>query len=79
MTLVSLHRDTPRSFGRGGVAPLARAVRKLRSGLQKIHAAIAAARLRRLRNELMLSGRAGVRPRLRQPQLPAVLGEKWDF
>ncbi len=56
MTSLSLHRDGVRGFGKGGAEPLPRAIRKVRNAFRKIHVAIAAAKIRRLRNELMLRG-----------------------
>jgi hypothetical protein len=59
-------------------------IRRLRRGLKRIHAAIAAAKLHRLRNELMCRGGFVATPSIvpdarRMPQAPLILGEKWDF
>ncbi|CCE11579.1 hypothetical protein BRAS3843_730012 [Bradyrhizobium sp. STM 3843] len=80
MMSIDLHRSAGRGFGKDGAAPLARATRRLRVIFKKIRAAIAAARLRQLRDEL-ISRRASIAaPEVkRQPQLPLVLGDKWDF
>ncbi len=56
--------------------------RTLRKTFRAIHGAIAAAKLRRLRNELLL--RRGAIARIesgmsRRPQVPLLLCEKWDF
>ncbi|MGJ4892416.1 hypothetical protein [Bradyrhizobium sp. HKCCYLR20261] len=61
---------------------LSRLGRALRRTFRAIHAAIAAAKLRRLRNELLL--RRGAIARIesdmsRRPQVPLLLCEKWDF
>jgi hypothetical protein len=60
--------------------------RKISAALRTMHRAIVAAKLHRLRNELMLrrfaSEDLGVDHRMdvsRFPQRPAVLGEKWDY
>ena len=60
--------------------------RKISAALRTMHHAIVAAKLHRLRNELMLRRYAsedlGVDYRMdvsRFPQRPAVLGEKWDY
>jgi hypothetical protein len=63
---------------------LARTIRRLRKALSKIHAAIAAAKLRRLRNELMCRGGFVTTPpaaadAVRLPRTPLILGDKWDF
>lgn len=59
---------------------LDRTIRRLRRSLKRIHAAIAAARLRRLRNELLCHGGFVGAPDIgRRPQMPMILGDKWDF
>jgi hypothetical protein len=61
---------------------LARVRRRIVAALKVMHRAIVAAKLRRLRNELMLHrSRAGHREidAAKYPQCPMVLGEKWDF
>ncbi|TKW78963.1 MAG: hypothetical protein DI543_07695 [Bradyrhizobium icense] len=61
---------------------LARVRRRIVNALKVMHRAIVAAKLRRLRNELMLHrGAAGHREldAARLPQCPMVLGDKWDF
>jgi hypothetical protein len=68
MSLIDLNRDAARGFGKGGAAMLPRAVRRVRAVFRRIHAAIAAARLHRLREEAE-----------RQPRMPLLLGDKWDF
>ncbi|WP_028347118.1 hypothetical protein [Bradyrhizobium murdochi] len=62
---------------RGSAADLSagRVVRRLRTALKNIHRAIAAARIRRLRNELRL--RAETRAKL--DARPPYLGEKKEF
>ena len=63
----------------------------VRRALRRLHRAIAAAKLRRIRNELMLHRRAyhwaqtpapaGLEENdtAKYPQRPLVLGDKWDF
>lgn len=59
---------------------LAQTIRRLRKTFRKIHAAIAVAKLRRLRNELMdRRGFATASDAARLPQSPLILGDKWDF
>ena len=60
----------------------ARAVQKISAALKMMHRAIVAAKLRRLRNELMLHRNAQARAEFdvtQFPQRPMVLGDKWDF
>lgn len=85
MTLFYIHHGRrhgwPRRFSVG------RAVGRLRRTLRKIHRAIAAAKIRRLRNELRLHAatRANwARPhqpdqKAQFPRQPLHLDEKWDF
>lgn len=86
MTLFSLHHDG--RYGSTGGFSVGRALRRLRVALKKIHRGIAAARIRRARNELRL--RAATRAQLarrsdseldggRLPRQPLILGDKWDF
>jgi hypothetical protein len=60
----------------------ARVRRRIVAALKVVHRAIVAAKLRRLRNELMLH-RSMAEQRecdaAKFPQCPMVLGEKWDF
>ncbi|WP_315701123.1 MULTISPECIES: hypothetical protein [unclassified Bradyrhizobium] len=84
MTSIDLHRGTARGFGKGSAAPLARTISRIRAAFRTIHAAIAAAKIRRLRNELMLRGSPAGAPSIvpdpiRQPQVPLILSDKWDF
>jgi hypothetical protein len=88
MTLFYTHHD--RRYGSAGGLSIGRAVRRLRTTLKTIHRAIAAAKIRRLRNELRLYAAMRAkwaRPHRpdpeahgdRFPQPPLHLGEKWDF
>ena len=84
MSSIDLHRATARGFGRGRTAPVARTINRMRAAFRTIHAAIAAAKIRRLRNELMLRGSHAGAPSIvpdpvRQPQVPLILSDKWDF
>jgi hypothetical protein len=79
MSLIHLNQGTARGFGTGGAVMLPRVFRRIRAVLRKIHAAIAAARLHRLRDELISrDGRVDADPE-RQPRMPLMLGDKWDF
>ena len=88
MTLFYSHQE--RRQGSVGGFSVGRALRRLRTALKTIHRAIAAAKIRRLRNELRLhAAMRANRARLRQPDAethgnrfprqPLHLGEKWDF
>jgi hypothetical protein len=88
MTLFYTHHD--RRYGWTGGFSVGRAVSRLRKALRTIHRAIAAAKIRRLRNELQLHAATRARwarphqpgPEAhgdRFPQPPLHLGEKWDF
>jgi hypothetical protein len=90
MTLFCSHHD--RRYGSTGGFSVGRAVRRLRTALKTIHRAIAAAKIRRLRNELRLHAATRARwarPRTHEPDAkasgdrfprqPLHLGEKWDF
>lgn len=70
---------------------LRRALRRIRAGFKTIHRAIAAAKIHRLRNELLLHRGHEDWARInldvgslggdatRYPRTPVVLGEKWDY
>ena len=63
---------------------LAHVVKRFRRALKRVHAAIAAAKLRRLRNELICRGgpaatASSAPDDARQPRTPLILGDKWDF
>src|SRR5262245_15901246 len=88
MTLFCSHHD--RHDGSAGGLSVGRAVRRLRAALKTIHRAIAAAKIRRLRNELQLHAATRANwarphqpdmepPGDRLPGQPLHLGEKWDF
>jgi hypothetical protein len=88
MTLFCSHHNRRRGSADG--FSVGRAVRRLRTALKTIHRAIAAAKIRRLRNELRLHAatRANwARPHQpdpeahdgRFPRQPLHLGKKWDF
>ena len=92
MTLVnSQHSRLPRSAATNRSAFM-RLIRRVRAVLKTIHLTIAAAKIHRLRNELMLHSDSYDRwvhpdaadggaelsgPKF--PQRPMVLGDKWDF
>ncbi|MGN1289389.1 MAG: hypothetical protein ACI4XG_22800 [Bradyrhizobium sp.] len=91
MTLLRLHDVRPRG-STGAVGPiLKRTIRRIGVAFRTIHRAIAAAKIHRLRNELLLhrgheewarthlnAGAPGGDAE-RYPRAPVVLGEKWDY
>ena len=92
MTLANSHQS--RLHRTTGTKPLTfrRLLKRAGAVLKRIHRAIAAARIRRLRNELMLHSRAsgdwarqhgyeGIAERngAKFPQHPVILDEKWDY
>lgn len=91
MTLLRLHDVRPRG-STGAVGPiLERTIRRIGVAFRTIHRAIAAAKIHRLRNELLLhrgheewarthlnAGTPGGDAE-RYPRAPVVLGEKWDY
>jgi hypothetical protein len=92
MTPLHQHHGRPLNSAATYRFSLARAVKRIRATLKVIHQAIAAAKIRRLRNELMFhSGRCDHRSHPHAadggvdkdgtefPRLPLVLGDKWDF
>ena len=77
MTLSHTHRRE--SSGSRSLRPAFRAGRKIIEVLKVLHRAIVAAKLRRLRNELMLHRSAQAEFDAAQfPQRPLMLGDKWD-
>lgn len=72
------HRDAPSDSGRANRRPFARLIGWLRDALRMIHHAIVAAKLRRLRSELMFHPHAEA-DAAKFPQHPLILGDKWDF
>jgi hypothetical protein len=89
MTMFHTHRGElfgSRGLRHGSRFSAARVRRKIAAVLKTMHRAIIAAKLRRLRNELMLrrSTFANSSPRAERdvaefPQRPLLLGDKWDF
>ena len=88
MTLFYSHHDV-RPGSTGGYS-ITRALRRLGTALKTIHRAIAAAKIRQVRNELQQHAAIRAkwaRPRRpdaeadrgRFPRQPLHLGEKWDF
>jgi hypothetical protein len=91
MTLFYSHPD--RLHGSAGTThhPITRALKRVRSALRTLHRAIAAAKIRRIRNELRFHPAAhrwaqtpvhdGVMEKdaANYPRRPLVLGDKWDF
>jgi hypothetical protein len=85
MSLLHIHRGElfgPRGLRRSSRFSAARAIRKISMAFKTLHRAIVAAKLHRLRNELMLhrSTRARIEfDAAKFPQRPMTLGDKWDF
>lgn len=85
MTLLHIHRGElfcSRGLRRGSRFSIARAIRKISRAFKTLHRAIGAAKLHRLRNELMLHRSARARIKFdaaKFPQRPLTLGDKWDF
>jgi len=85
MTLLQTHRGDlfgSRGLRRGSRFSAARATRKISRAFKTLHRAIVAAKLHRLRNELMLHRSARARIKFdadKFPQRPMALGDKWDF
>ena len=88
MTIFYSHHD--RHIGSTGSFAAGRVVGSLRAALKRVHRAIAAAKIRRLRNELRLHAATRAKSaRSSQsdsethgdsiPRQPLHLGEKWDF
>lgn len=91
MTLLRVHDVRP--HGSAGAMPLAlrRIIRRIGLAFRTIHRAIAAAKIHRLRNELLLhrGHEDWARTHLhvgmlggdaeKYPRAPVVLGEKWDY
>jgi hypothetical protein len=89
MTLFHSHHGDSRGFGRlenGGRFSASRAIGKLAAALRVLHKAIVAAKMRRLRRELMFHSDAYenlASPTetdvTKIPRCPLILGDKWDF
>ena len=92
MTLFHSHHE--RLHGSAGFnrLPIARAIKRVGNAFRMIHRAIAAAKIHRLRNELLLHAdsyenweRAGGHEGsvetegTKIPRRPLILGDKWDF
>src|SRR5262245_20637524 len=83
MTLFHTHRGEmfgSRGRRHGSRFSVARARRKISTALKTLHRAIVAAKLRRLRNELMLHRSTKARvgfDAAKFPQRPLILGGKW--
>ena len=92
MALVYSHYDRPHGRAGTNLSSITRIARRLRSALKLVHRQIAAAKINRLRNELMLHADTHAdwaKPHGRverpgtevasYPQRPLFLGEKWDY
>lgn len=91
MTLFYSHHDRLHGSAGTGHYPIVRTLKRVRSALRTLHRAIAAAKICRIRNELMLHGNAchwaqkpshdgqTEKDAANFPRRPLVLGDKWDF
>lgn len=91
MTLLHVHDVRPHGSAGAMPATLRRTIRHIGLAFRTIHRAIAAAKIHRLRNELLLHrghedrARANLNVSLlggdaeKYPRPPVVLGEKWDY
>lgn len=85
MTVFHTHpsgQHSTRGLRSGGRRTIVRASRKIVSALKAMHRAVVAAKLRRLRNELMLHRSTAEYEEFdatKFPQRPLILGDKWDF
>lgn len=91
MTLLHVHDVRPHGSAGAMPATLRRTIRRIGLAFKTIHRSIAAAKIHRLRNELLLHRGHGdwARTHLdvgllggdaeRYPRPPVVLGEKWDY
>jgi hypothetical protein len=82
MALLHLHQDHHRGFASACGTMAKGAFRCVRAALGRIHLAIVAAKLQRLRTELMLQrdyGRSPEQDVAKYPQWPLIVPDKWDF
>jgi hypothetical protein len=82
MALLHLHHDNRRDFAVACRAIALRALRRVRRAIGRIHLAIVAAKLRRLRTDLMFQrdyGRSLEQDAAKYPQWPMIVPDKWDF
>jgi hypothetical protein len=85
--MAMFHSQRGELFGSGSLRQGSRfqatqAVRRISAALKTLHRAIVAAKLHRLRNELMLHRNTRARVEFdaaKFPQRPLILGDKWDF
>jgi hypothetical protein len=84
MTLLHLHHNDLRGLAAKGRFAVVGAGRRLVAAFRLIHRAIVKAKLRRLRQELMLQRGLDVyyapeQDASKYPRRPLLLGDKWDF
>jgi hypothetical protein len=82
MTMSHVHRNDVVAERKGSRFAIARIRRRIAAAFRAMHRAIAAAKLHRLRNELMLHRSTAEYVEFdaaKYPQRPMILGEKWDF
>ena len=91
MTLFYSHPDRLHGSTGSGLHPITRTLKRVRNALRTLHRAIAAAKIRRIRNELRFHAAAHrwaqtpahdgavEKDAANHPRRPLVLGDKWDF
>jgi hypothetical protein len=82
MALLHLHHDNQQHVAGVCRAIALRAFKRVRGALGRIHLAIVAAKLRRLRTELIFQRDYGCPPEqnvAKHPQWPMIVPDKWDF
>ena len=91
MTLLYSHHDRLHGSAHTAYRPMMRTLKRVRSALRILHRAIAAAKIRRIRNELRFHAAAHrwtqtpardgsmEKDAAKYPRRPLVLGDKWDF
>jgi hypothetical protein len=84
MSLFHVHHNDLHGAANAAQRPFAGARARVSTAFTTIHRAIIAAKLRRLRRELMyhggnVCGQPSDQEAARFPQPPLILGDKWDF
>ena len=88
MTQLNSHHGRLHASAVTNRSTFTRLVKRAGTALRRLHRAIAAAKIRRIRRELRLHSHAWTRPHdlvspekdgRKFPQQPLILGEKWDY
>jgi hypothetical protein len=79
MALLRLDKDEQRGLDGSNRFASARVQRRLAAAFRLLHRAIVAAKMRRLRSELLLYEQTETSDLTNYPQRPLILGEEWDF